>query len=78
MKRGGAERLCKLLIPHLLMGACLGLLCAVLLLAADLAHVREFFSNQPDPSGAEMGFALGLSLAVGATITGYLFIAMDN
>lgn len=81
MKRGRAKRaLCMELSFHLLMGTCLGLFCAILLLTTGLGHLREFFGNLPNPSEAEMSFVLGMSLmfAVGATITGYLFIAMDG
>jgi hypothetical protein len=81
MKRRTTKRsLCRQLLLHLLMGACLGLLFALVLLVADLAHLREFFSVLPNPGGATMSFVLGLSLmfALGATLTGYMFITADD
>jgi hypothetical protein len=59
------------------MGVCLGLAFALVLLFTDATHLSEFFSRNPDPLATEWIFALGLSLefAVGATLTGYVFIA---
>ena len=68
------------LVTHLLMGACLGLVCAIVLLLADLGHLRDFFAAKPDPRVAELAFALNLSLAFafGATLTGYIFMQMEK
>jgi hypothetical protein len=68
------------LLTHLLMGACLGLVCAIVVLLADLAHLRDFFDHKPDPHLAELTFALNLALAFGfgATLTGYVFMQMEK
>ena len=68
------------LLTHLLMGACLGLLCAIVVLLTDLAHLRDFFASKADPSLAELMFALNLALAFdsGATLTGYVFMQMEK
>jgi len=68
------------LLTHLLMGACLGLACAIVVLFADLGHLRDFFASKPDPHLAELAFALNLSLAFafGATLTGYILMQMEK
>jgi hypothetical protein len=68
------------LLTHLLMGACLGLACAIVVLSADLGHLRDFFATKPDPHLAELAFALNLSLAFafGATATGFLFMQIEK
>jgi hypothetical protein len=68
------------LLTHLLMGACLGLLCAIVVLLTDLAHLRDFFAEKPDPRLAQLSFALNLALAFGfgATLTGYVFMQMEK
>jgi hypothetical protein len=68
------------LLTHLLMGACLGLACAILVLSTDLAHLRDFFANKPDPLIAQLRFVLNLALAfaLSATLTGYIFIQMEQ
>ena len=68
------------LLTHLLMGACLGLACAIVVLFADLAHLRDFFANKPDPGVAELRFALNLTLAFAfsAALTGFIFMQMDK
>jgi hypothetical protein len=68
------------LLTHLLMGACLGLLCATVVLFADLAQLRDFFDTKPDPHLAQLSFALNLALAFGfgATLTGYVFMQMEK
>jgi hypothetical protein len=68
------------LLTHLLMGACLGLACAIVVLFADLGHLRDFFASKPDPRVAELAFALNLSLAFafGATLTGYILMQMEK
>ena len=65
---------------HLLMGGCLGLVCAMVVLSADLGHLRDFFASKPDPHVAELAFVLNLSLAFafGATLTGYIFMQMEQ
>ena len=68
------------LLTHLLMGAALGLACATFVLLADVAHLRDFFAIKPDPLIAELSFVLNLSLAfaLGATLTGYVFMQMEQ
>lgn len=68
------------LVTHLLMGGCLGLICAIVVLFADLGHLRDFFATRPDPRIAELTFALNLSLAFafGATLTGYILMQMEK
>ena len=68
------------LLTHLLMGAALGLACAMFVLLADVAQLRDFFASKPDPLVAELSFALNLSLAfaLGATLTGFIFIQMEQ
>jgi hypothetical protein len=68
------------LVTHLLMGGCLGLICAIVVLLADIGHLRDFFAAKPDPRVAELTFALNLSLAFafGATLTGYIFMQMEK
>jgi len=68
------------LLTHLLMGACLGLLCAIVVLLTDLAHLRDFFAEKPDPRLAQLSFALNFALAFGfgATLTGYVFMQMEK
>jgi hypothetical protein len=68
------------LLTHLLMGASLGLACAIVVLLTDLAHLRDFFDTKPDPHLAELSFALNLALAFGfgATLTGYVFMQMEK
>jgi hypothetical protein len=68
------------LVTHLLMGGCLGLVCAIVVLFADLGHLRDFFASKPDPHVAELTFVLNLSLAFafGATLTGYIFMQMEQ
>jgi hypothetical protein len=68
------------LLTHLLMGACLGLVCAIVLFVGDLGELREFFAGEPSPPLAELSFALGLAFmcAVGATLTGYIFIVSEG
>jgi hypothetical protein len=81
MKQGKTKSdLLPRLLTHLLMGACLGLACAILMLFTDLAHLREFFANKPDPHVAELSFALNLCLAfaLSATLTGFIFMQMDK
>ncbi len=74
------RRLFSELLTQLLMGACLGLACAIVLLVGDLGQLREFFAGEPSPPVAELSFALGLAFAcaVGATLTGYIFIASEE
>jgi hypothetical protein len=68
------------LVSHLLMGACLGLVCAIVVLFADLGHLRGFFASKPNPLVAELRFVLNLSLAfaLSATLTGYIFMQMEQ
>jgi hypothetical protein len=68
------------LATHLLMGGCLGLVCAIVVLFADLGHLRDFFATKPDPRVAELAFALNLALAFafGATLTGYILMQMEK
>jgi hypothetical protein len=68
------------LLTHLLMGACLGLACAIVVLLTDLAHLRDFFADKPNPNLAELSFAVNLALAFGfgATLTGYVFMQMEK
>jgi len=68
------------LVTHLLMGAVLGLVFAIVVLLADLGHLRDFFTSKPDPRLAELAFAINLALAfaLGATLTGYLFMQMEQ
>lgn len=68
------------LLTHLLMGACLGLACAIVVLLTDLAHLRDFFASKPNPDLAELRFALNLSLAFAfsATLTGFIFMQMEQ
>jgi hypothetical protein len=68
------------LVTHLLMGGCLGLVCAIVVLYADLGHLHDFFARKPDPYVAELTFALNLALAFafGATLTGYVFMQMER
>jgi hypothetical protein len=75
-----APRPFKDLVIHPMMGGCLGLLCAGLLVATDLAHVRELFEGEGNPLLSKALFALGLSLifAVGASLSGYIFAAMEE
>ena len=68
------------LVTHLLMGGCLGLVFAIVVLFADLGHLQDFFASKPDPHVAELAFALNLALAFafGATLTGYVFMQMET
>ena len=68
------------LLTHLLMGASLGLACAIVVLFADLANLRDFFANKPDPGVAELRFALNLTLgfAFSSALTGFIFMQMDK
>ena len=68
------------LLTHLLMGACLGLACAIVVLSTDLAHLRDFFASKPDPLVAQLRFVLNLALAfaLSATLTGYIFMQMEQ
>ena len=68
------------LLSHLLMGAALGLACALFVLLADLAHLRDFFASKPNPLVAELRFVFNLSLAfaLSATLTGYIFMQMEQ
>jgi hypothetical protein len=68
------------LLTHLLMGACLGLLCATVVLFTDLMHLRDFFANKPDPDVAELRFALNMTLAfaLSAALTGFIFMQVDK
>jgi len=68
------------LVTHLLMGGCLGLVCAIVVLLADVGHLRDFFASEPDPRIAELTFAVNLALAFafGATLTGYIFMQMEK
>jgi hypothetical protein len=81
MKQGNTKSgLLARLVTHLLMGGCLGLVCAIVVLLADLGNLNDFFASKPDPRVAELAFALNLSLAFafGATLTGYVFMQMEK
>jgi hypothetical protein len=81
MKQGKSKSgLLASLVTHLLMGGCLGLVCAIVVLFADLGHLHDFFAHKPNPHIAELAFALNLALAFafGATLTGYIFMQMDS
>ena len=53
---------------------------AILVLLADLANLRDFFASKPDPLVAQLRFVLNLALAfaLSATLTGYIFIQMEQ
>jgi hypothetical protein len=74
------SRLLSDLLTHLLMGACLGLACAIVVLFANVGHLDDFFAKKADPHLAELAFALNLALAfgLGAVLTGYMFMQMDK
>ena len=81
MKQGKAKSdLLSSLLTHLLMGACLGLVCAIVVLFADLAQLRDFFADKPDPGMAELRFALNMTLAFAfsAALTGFIFMQMEK
>jgi hypothetical protein len=67
------------LMINCLMGAGLGLACAIVLFGCDLANVREFFAGEPNPRIAQLIFGLGLAamFAIGATLTGFIFLAIE-
>lgn len=81
MKQGKTKSgLFSYLLTNLLMGASLGLLCAIVVLFTDLAHLRDFFASKPDPGVAELRFALNLTLAfaLSAALTGFIFMQMEK
>jgi hypothetical protein len=68
------------LISHSAMGAALGLSLALVLLVLDTQQIFEMIVNSSAPELTMLVFlgTFTLSFTVGATITGWLFIAHDS
>ncbi len=68
------------LLSHSAMGAPLGLFLALALLILDAQHILEMIVNSSDPELTMLVFlgTFTLSFTVGATITGWVFIAHDS
>ena len=68
------------LISHSAMGAALGFSLAMALLVLDAQHILEMIANSSAPELTMLVFlgTFTVSFTVGATITGWLFIAHDS
>jgi hypothetical protein len=68
------------LISHSAMGAALGFALALVLLILDAQQIIEMILDSSAPGLATLVFlgTFTVSFTVGATITGWLFIAHDN
>jgi hypothetical protein len=70
---------CKL-ASHLAMGACLGALFALTLIMSNAANLSDMMTRAADPQGTVALFVGAISsfFAVGATITGFIFIQIEG
>lgn len=68
------------LVSHSAMGAALGFALALVLLIMDAQHIFEMIVNSSAPNLTMLVFlgTFTLSFTVGATITGWIFIAHDG
>lgn len=68
------------LAGHLLMGSALGLLCAIVVMVGNIAHVADMISAAPDPElpMLKVMAVFGLNFGLGATITGFMFERTDR
>lgn len=68
------------LAQHSAMGAALGLSLALVLLVLDAQHVFEMILNSAAPELTMLVFlgTFTLSFTVGATVTGWIFMAHDS
>lgn len=68
------------LASHLAMGACLGAMFALTLIVSNTANIFDMMTRAPSPQGTVAIFvgATSLFFAVGATITGFIFIQVEK
>jgi hypothetical protein len=68
------------LATHLAMGACLGALFALTLIVSNAANLFDMMARAADPQGTVALFvgATSMFFAVGATITGFIFMQIEG
>jgi hypothetical protein len=68
------------LVGHFGMGAVLGSVLAFCLVRFDIAHIGEIIGNTFEPGAALAVFAgsLILNFAIGAALTGFILVEMDE
>jgi len=80
LRRWNPQSLPAKLARHLAMGGLLGIVLAVLLVAMNVRNILELISLSASPWVTGMVFVsvIALFCAVGATLTGLIFILADN
>jgi hypothetical protein len=80
MQREPSPPLFRKILPHLLMGTGLGIFGALALIMSDAARIGAMLASLEAPRLAMFIFVLGAStlFGVGASLTGFIFIATED